>query len=122
MILVVDDDPEFLQEAERFLPATERLMFAASSRQAILLLKTLGEHEFSLALVDLNLPNENGFELISTLTKEFPHLPVIAISGFYAADVLESAKLLGAIATLAKPVTREWKDLLQRSAAQRYSG
>ena len=113
MILVVDDDPDFLILAERFLPP-DKVMFASDARHAVALVTLLGEDEFSVALVDLNLPQESGFELIPRLRQTFPSLPVIAISGYFPADVLESAKGLGAVETLAKPITREWNKVVNR--------
>jgi CheY-like chemotaxis protein len=68
MILVVDDDPDFLLMAQRFLPP-DAVMFASDGKHAVSLISLLGEDEFSLALVDLNLPVESGFELIPRLRK-----------------------------------------------------
>ena len=120
MILVVDDDPDFLLLTERFL-RMEEVMFASDAKHALSLLSSLGDEEFSVALVDLNLTGESGFELISKLKAAFPRLPVIAISGYYLGAGLESARSIGAVATLAKPITREWNAVVNRYSTRRRS-
>ena len=53
------------------------------------------------------MPNREGIETISTLRGEFPELKMIAMSGAFGGKFLHSAGLLGAHATLAKPITPE---------------
>src|SRR4051794_36560752 len=59
MILLVDDDPDFLLRAEQFLPPEHQVMFATDAKHAMGLLSLLGACEFSVAVIDLNLPGEN---------------------------------------------------------------
>src|SRR5947209_1531833 len=115
MILVVDDDQMFLQKAAAaFSKAPQAdLIFAKDSLQALKLLTALGD-DFALALIDLDLPGVDGFELIGKVRKQFPQMPVIAMSGVYSTSVLESAKAFGAIEVLSKPITREWRDTVDR--------
>ncbi len=114
MILVVDDDPDFLSRAEQILLFPEHpVMLAGDAKHAMGLLSLLGPEEFSAALIDLNMPGENGFELIVKLHKNFPDLPLIATSGCFSEPVLESAKALGAVEALPKPITREWRKVVQ---------
>jgi CheY-like chemotaxis protein len=68
----------------------------------------------SLALVDLDLPGVDGFTLIRKLHESHPNLPTIAISGVFQPHVLESATACGASAVLHKPITREWKTVVDR--------
>lgn len=109
MILIVDDDAEFLESARMALPF-DRLC-ATTAGQAMGLLRAI---DFSLALVDLDLPDESGFDLINEIHTANPALPVIAISGVYAANVLESAREFGAVDVLRKPVTKDWAALVDR--------
>ena len=91
-----------------------RVFLAADAKQAFKLAENLG---FSVALVDLDLRGQNGFELIRNMRERFPDLPVIAISGVLQVDALESAKLFGAAEVLQKPVTPEWKPVVERIRA-----
>ena len=112
MILLVDDDTEFQSEA-RQIPALQPMVAAGRAEQANRLVEHLGG-ELALALVDLDLPEINGFQLIEELKKSQPALPVIAISGVFSNDVLASAKLLGANEVLKKPITPEWFQTVER--------
>jgi CheY-like chemotaxis protein len=72
---------------------------------------------FSVALVDLNLRGEDGLTLIRQLRENFPDLPVIAIGGVFQRDALKSAQALGAVEVLRKPITKEWKPVVERIRA-----
>jgi CheY-like chemotaxis protein len=111
MILVVDDDPVFLEKAGSLLDDERRVFFAANAKQAFTLAQDLG---FSVVLVDLDMPGEDGFELIRRMRQRFPELPIIAISGVFQGHVLESAKELGAAEVLSKPISPEWKETVER--------
>ena len=111
MLLIVDDDPEFLEQAKRILDAGRGVFFASGARQAKDLLDHLGSG-VSVALVDLDLPGEDGFTLIRELHRRSPYLPIIAISGVLQPSVLESARSFGAVETLRKPVTESWNAVI----------
>lgn len=115
MILVVDDDLAFFQKAQAVLANTTDagLLFAQDAAQALKLLGSLSD-EFSVALIDLDLPGMNGFELIEQIRKQYPKLPIIAMSGVFQPAVLESAKAVGATDILSKPITPHWVPTVER--------
>src|SRR5260370_28747450 len=77
MILVVDDDEELLEQAQEILNRSRQVFLASDADRAFELARELG---FSVALVDLDLPGEDGFALIRKLRDTFPELSIIAIS------------------------------------------
>jgi DNA-binding response OmpR family regulator len=111
MILIVDDDPAFLEEAEEILAPERGLLFLRHGREVIRFIQDIG---VSVVLVDLSLGDGNGFELIRSLRKADSKLPIIAMSGVYPREVLESALLLGANEVLSKPATPAWKKVVER--------
>ncbi len=113
MILLVDDDPAFLVEAEAILARNEQVYFAANADAARALMRSMGK-AFTVAMIDLNLPGMNGFELIREMRRHFPDLPIVAISGVCGRGSLEGARALGADETLQKPVTPKWSEVLDR--------
>lgn len=111
MILLVDDDAAFLRTAQRVLAQDANILFASNGADALGLLKAI---HFSVALVDLDLPDCSGFELIEKIHTASPELPIIAISGVCSQAALESAREFGAAETLRKPATREWAAAVNR--------
>ena len=116
MLLVVDDDPRFLDDVQRLAPMSRGVFFARNANHAWDLIRTVGA-DFTIALVDLDLPGKDGFSLIRELHENLPDLPVIAISGVFQDHVLESASALGAIDALSKPITFAWNELIARIRA-----
>ena len=112
MILLIDDDPEFQYSAQQ-VPGFQPMVAASGITQAAKLMLNLGK-EMTLALVDLDLAGESGFQAIQNLKRAEPLLPVIAISGVCSSDVLASARWVGADDVLAKPITSEWSAAVQR--------
>jgi putative two-component system response regulator len=119
-VLVVDDDPRFLNAAERMLVAAGyRVLRAASGKQAFDLLEKK-HSEIDLTIVDLALPDINGFELIGAISRRTTQIRVIATSCVFKDPYLEMAGSLGAHASIRKsPEGRplpesEWLATVQR--------
>jgi two-component system, sensor histidine kinase and response regulator len=82
-ILIVDDKPENLKALEVVLADLDvELIRAESGNDA---LKATLHHDFTLALLDIQMPEMDGFELASILREEekTSHLPFIFISAIY---------------------------------------
>jgi DNA-binding response OmpR family regulator len=104
-ILFVDDDPDLALFAVRVLrEAGFEALVAGNGRVALQTVET--EHP-DLVITDLVMPECEGLETIMTLHKSHPALPVIAISGAFGGQFLNTAVALGAHATLAKPFSGE---------------
>ncbi len=102
-ILVVDDE-DSIRVLFRELLAAEgyRVLVASDGRQACELL-----HQgvnLDLVITDLVMPNQEGIETIRAIRQQFPHVRILAISGAFGGKFLRMAKLLGADATLSKPI------------------
>jgi CheY-like chemotaxis protein len=114
MILIVDDDPLFLEKARLILNQTRQVFLASTSRHALRLAADLG---FSVVLVDLDLGSEDGLVLIRQIHQTFPGLPIIAVTESPRRAVIELAQEFGAVEILRKPVTPEWKPVVERVRA-----
>jgi signal transduction histidine kinase len=79
-ILIVDDLPENLQALEALLRHDQRVIHQANSGDAALAL--LLEHEFALAILDVQMPGMNGFELAEVMrsTSRTRHIPIVFVS------------------------------------------
>jgi CheY-like chemotaxis protein len=101
-ILVADDDPEvraFLRLALE--QGGYDVVEAEDGGRAMEMLMDGG---IDLVLMDLVMPGQEGIETIQAIRKEMPDTRVIAISGGFGGQFLGVAKMLGADATLEKPI------------------
>jgi len=108
-ILIVDDEPDMRALLEETLVgAGYEVVSAVDGRQA---LKEYRDKAADLVIMDVFMPNKDGFETIIDLRKDFPDALIIAVTGRPPmAHVLPVAKRLGAVEVLQKPF--EPKDLL----------
>jgi phosphoserine phosphatase RsbU/P len=77
-ILVVDDEPGMLHAVERVLGTTYDIVALGSSRAALATARELKPH---LAIVDIRMPEMDGFELMAQLQAESPDLQIILMTG-----------------------------------------
>src|SRR4051812_12199850 len=117
MVLIVDDDPTFLEAAQVLLSLGPDVRFARDSEQAKMQLGNAA-NGFSLLMIDLDLPGQDGFSLIREVRKRFPSIPVVAVSDALKSHVIESAKVIGAAETLQKPIDKDWTAAIARVRAK----
>jgi signal transduction histidine kinase len=104
-LLIVDDLPDNLLALEALIRGPARSVFKAQSAEQALDL--LLAHEFALAILDVQMPGMNGFELAEMMrgTERTRHIPIIFVSAAglemnYAFTGYES----GAVDFLQKPL------------------
>ena len=101
-IMVIDDDPQMRALLEQVLwSARYEVITADEGRVGLAFSRTA---PVDLLITDLVMPGMEGMETIQRFRKEFPGVPIIAMSGNpNLGDILATAQLLGAVKTLAKP-------------------
>ena len=117
-ILVIDDDADLRALLERLLAAAGYAVdLAPDGKQGVLHFRA---NLPRFVLSDLFMPNQEGLETIMQLHKEFPGIPIIAMSGKTAGKpLLPIAQKLGAVAFLEKPFT---PDELLRAVSKALAG
>ena len=105
-ILVVDDEPGMVRAVERVLGATHHVVGSLSSPAAVAI---AGEFNPDLVILDIRMPELDGFELMVRLKAEHPDIDIIVMTG--SLDDLDQ-KLIRAIRGRAfyfiqKPFDRE---------------
>ncbi|MBU0480012.1 MAG: response regulator [Proteobacteria bacterium] len=130
-ILLVDDKPENLVALEKVLSGLAAdFVRAASGNEALTLLL---DQEYALALVDIQMPGMDGFEMVELMRQQekLLYLPVIFVSAIYR----EESHLIkgiesGAVDFIVKPIVPQiligkvkvFLDLyLQRKKLEQYS-
>src|SRR5580658_7080627 len=105
-ILIVDDEPKNLTVLETVLANPNfRLVRAQSADQALL---ALIDTEFALLILDINMPEMNGFELAQLIKqrKRTAHLPIIFLTAYYSEEYhIVEGYSTGAVDYLHKPIS-----------------
>ncbi len=107
-VLVVDDKPANLYVMEKLLDPLKVRVITTSSPMEALGLAT--EHEFCLAIVDVQMPEMDGYELVELLrgNEATASMPVIFVSAIYSDEYHHRRGYdAGAVDFLAKPFVPE---------------
>ena len=118
-ILLVDDDPTILRTLSRFLTSQGFAVAAAFTGQEAL--ATLQEEVIPVAILDLNLPDYSGLELLAYVRENSPDTEVILFTGLGALDSAIQAIRLGAYDYLVKTELRlpELHNVVDRALERR---
>ena len=103
-VLVVDDDPILREFAISHL--TSPSMEVCVAEDGLIALEALRKGDFDVALVDLDMPNLNGFELMEAMARD-PRLmgvPVVVITGRDDMEAIDLAFAAGATSFVVKPI------------------
>ncbi|MBP2160432.1 MULTISPECIES: response regulator [Asticcacaulis] len=103
-LLVVDDDPILREFAVCNLKSDKvSVVTAGDGAEALHLLTRL---EFDIALVDLDMPIMDGFELIGLVRADtrLRHLPIVVATGREDMDSVDKAYASGATSFVVKPL------------------
>jgi DNA-binding NtrC family response regulator len=104
-IVLIDDHPEHLDYLATLLRRAGYVV--AAFHRAAPALCHLKRYPAHLVITDVFMPEKDGFEVLKEVEREFPGLPLIAVSGIGLREqalYLESMRHLGARAAFAKPV------------------
>ena len=91
---------------------------AGSAADAV---KAVQREKPDIALVDFNMPNKDGLDLVADLRALTPDMPIGIISANHQQAVVDRARALGA-AFLPKPLTEQSLREFLRGASQRLQG
>jgi DNA-binding NarL/FixJ family response regulator len=104
--LLVEDNPTCLEALARVMsnmPQPWKLHAASTGAAALALLNRRDlPNPFSLAIVDIGLPDMSGVEVIATLHQKAPKLPILVSSNFHTEDTFLAAIRAGAQGYLLK--------------------
>ena len=99
-ILVVDDEPDIVDIVKEHFEAIYDVHTALSGRRAIKLVRT---ERPDLLLLDLRMPDLSGVDVLKTVRRMDPKLPVIIITANEDADLTAEAIGQGAFSYVPKP-------------------
>ncbi len=100
--LIIDDDPCFNETLCRALTRQQKQTFSAlNGQQALQIVK---KEIIDCIILDLNLGDEQGIDLIKPLLLEKPSLMIVVLTGYANLTTAVQAIKLGALNYLAKPI------------------
>jgi CheY-like chemotaxis protein len=104
-VLVIDDEVVAANSVRRTLNRRGfRVDEAFSGREA---LNRILNEMYDLVLLDMKMPDANGLELLPTIKKHRPRLPVVMVTGYASIDTAVEAIQRGASDYVSKPFTPE---------------
>lgn len=107
-ILIIDDDPWVTKIFRQILEIEGHEIDTAANGQEGL--EQFRQCPADLVITDMVMPVKDGLKLIMELEREFPNVPIIAVSGggvIEADRYLSLAESIGTKQTLTKPVAKE---------------
>jgi len=105
-ILIIDDEMDMLQLLKRSLEPDLNCSIATaqSGKEA---LEILTQQPFDLVLVDIKMPEMDGFELLELLKPDHPQLTVVMMTAYGGVDTAIEAIRKGAYDFITKPFDHE---------------
>lgn len=100
-LLVVEDEPVVLSAIRKIVEAENIRMDEALSGD--IALSKLNRESYRLVVTDLMLPRISGLDLIKTIKKDHPCVPLIVITGYATLEKALQTFLLGAFDFIPKP-------------------
>ena len=101
-VLLVDDEPQVARALARLL---EQVGFDVVAVTAVVdALRAIDHGEFDTVVSDINMPGQNGIELLRNIRRKDLDLPVLLITGAPSLETAVRAVDLGAMKYLAKPI------------------
>lgn len=116
-ILIVDDEATARESLRMILEGEHQLLFAASGREALRILK---KEECDLVLLDILMPGMDGFEVLKGIKELAPHLPIVMITALDTAKAAVEAMRSGAYHYITKPFdVKEIRSLVKEILAEK---
>jgi two-component system, LytTR family, response regulator len=100
--IAVDDEPMALEVIERYCAKSDLVELKAVFREPVKAIEYLGREKIDLVLLDINMPDLSGMQLVQTLSPR----PMIVFMTAYSHYAVESYTL-NAVDYLLKPITFE---------------
>lgn len=122
-LLVVDDEVIVRRLAARMLVTLGyRVLEAGSGQEAVRMLRR-GAHRINGVLTDIAMPGIGGRELGETITRCWPQIQVLYMTGYPALDLVDAGALVAGVPVIQKPFTseqlgRRMREVLTKPATQ----
>lgn len=100
-VLVVDDDAIVIKSCSRILESEG--FDVATTHDAEEAPKIVRRRDFDLLLIDVKMPKRDGISLVKELTRDFPEIPIVVMSGYPTPGTIADVLGSGAKKFISKP-------------------
>ena len=102
-ILLVDDEPDFVELIKSRLAANEyQVVTAKNGKEALDLLECLTCDKFDAVLLDILMPEIDGLEVLKRIRQQDKELPVFMLTAYSDKGMFEQSNKLGASGYIVK--------------------
>ncbi len=118
-ILIVDDEKLFLKILVEGLKNRKEMegaeiLTAYNGREAIEVLRKTPDMD--LVITDLRMPEVDGFQLISYMTKKHPNIPIIVMTAYGSRELEKTIEEKGIFHYIEKPI--DFDELVQKASSR----
>jgi CheY-like chemotaxis protein/predicted regulator of Ras-like GTPase activity (Roadblock/LC7/MglB family) len=103
-ILIVDDEKSFADSLAEGLNAHDKELAVTTADNGKAAVSFLENNRIDLVLTDLNMPEMDGFGLLSYLNRNHREIPVIIMTAFFTPEIEKTLNGLGVHQFLEKPL------------------
>ena len=116
-VLVVDDEEAARQMLEEFLETIGYRAFLAED--GVSAVNLIESHQPDVVLTDVNMPNMDGTKLLAEISRRWPKIPVILLTGQPNVETAIASLRLGAVDYLTKPYDlNHLRDTIEKALKQ----
>jgi two-component system, NtrC family, response regulator HydG len=103
-VLLVDDEEQILATCKLNLriAGIADVLTLSDSREVLPLLES---QPVAVMVLDLSMPHVSGLELLESVTRDFPHIPIVVVTANDEIETVVECMKLGAFDYLVKPVS-----------------
>lgn len=104
-VLVVDDEPIVCHSVRRIL--SKKSCTVEEAFDVDVAMQKMKLNKYHLVILDLKMPKRSGMEVLQSIRKQYPNVPVVMVSGYASIESAIEATRLGASNYIPKPFTPE---------------
>jgi two-component system invasion response regulator UvrY len=106
-VIIADDHPVVREGLVRIISSTPDIIVAGEAENGAELLEKIRKRDLDVVVLDVDMPQKNGWEVMVHLNAEYPKLPIIILSGFSENDYAVQFFKAGASGFLNKMKAKE---------------
>ncbi|MGD9580635.1 MAG: response regulator [Vampirovibrionia bacterium] len=113
-ILIVDDDSVIKESLVNYLTRFHKAGYKLKVDSAETVKESkelLNQKDYNLAIIDINMPNESGFDLIEAINKNYPKTKTALITAYKVEDYLKLCRDKGVSNIIVKTAPFNFKEL-----------